>query len=201
MKKFNHNSPDKYKIFYIHDYHPYRHGGGKQDDFDKHIMNIKDTEDHSRECWKRCNRKRSMGVLLQELYREIKRLIEPPKKQPQDFVIVKIPNSKVNNQNQNMIKICRAVANKCEIPFADGVLKRVKDTAEAHLGAERNEERHIDTIEVQSVESVKNKYVLLIDDVITTGSTMIACLDLLMEKASPRAVIGIALGKTTHDDK
>jgi len=64
-------------------------------------------------------------------------------------------------------------------------------------GGDRSIEGHLASIKVAKADRIKGHVVLLIDDITTTGNSLLACKRLLME-AGAKDVIMLALGKTTH---
>jgi hypoxanthine phosphoribosyltransferase len=71
----------------------------------------------------------------------------------------------------------------------------------AHYDNEpRTVETHLNSIELQQPELIQGKVVLLLDDVRTTGASFQACQQIL-EKASPKSVIPLALAQTWHPDE
>jgi predicted amidophosphoribosyltransferase len=74
-------------------------------------------------------------------------------------------------------------------------LVRERTVAKAAHGGERSVEIHVGSVRVHDAELIRNKEVLLLDDVTTTGSSLLACRRLLID-AGARNVKCLALGKT-----
>jgi predicted amidophosphoribosyltransferase len=55
----------------------------------------------------------------------------------------------------------------------------------------------LDSIKVVKPDLIKGRRVLLLDDVKTSGNSLIACKELLL-KAGAKEVVMVALGRTTH---
>lgn len=77
------------------------------------------------------------------------------------------------------------------------VLCRRLSVDAAHAGGQRSIKIHTDSICVKNAHLIKDKDVILIDDVITTGCSMKAC-ELLLKKNGARNVYWLAIGHTTH---
>lgn len=72
-------------------------------------------------------------------------------------------------------KLCNALG------FINGkmCLKRVATIQKLSHGGRRNKNIHMQTIKVDKINILKGKKVILLDDVTTTGNSMLACEDLL----------------------
>lgn len=69
--------------------------------------------------------------------------------------------------------IAQGVASVLRIPVLNSVVRRVKYTVtQTRLNAEQRKENMSDAFEIAQEELVKGKRILLVDDVITTGSTI-----------------------------
>lgn len=84
------------------------------------------------------------------------------------------------------------VSKKLSIPISHK-LKKVKSTKEQHrLSKIERQTNLIDSFKLKNGEEVSGKTVLLIDDLITTGSTLDECATLLKE-AGAKKVIGLSI--------
>jgi competence protein ComFC len=99
-------------------------------------------------------------------------------------IIVPVPTSKMHERERgyNQAKmIALPLSWKLHIPLADNVVTRIKATeSQIHLS---NEERFKNLEGAFSANSakLKTKKVLLVDDIVTTGATMISCSKTLLE--------------------
>lgn len=116
------------------------------------------------------------GVFLgQELGKTIK---EAPLFQDLDYLIP-VPlhpkREKERGYNQSMM-IARGIAEVIDVPVSDIYLIRsVNTTTQTHKTKTERWENVKDIFVVQHAEQLEGKYVLLIDDVLTTGATLEAC--------------------------
>lgn len=116
------------------------------------------------------------GVFLgQELGKSIK---EAPLFQGLDFLIP-VPlhpkREKERGYNQSMM-IAQGVFDVTGIPIGEGFLVRsVNTSTQTHKGKEERWLNVKDIFELRKAAQLEGKYVLLIDDVLTTGATLEAC--------------------------
>ena len=131
------------------------------------------------------------GVFLgQELGKTIK---EAPLFEGLDYLIP-VPlhpkREKERGYNQSMM-IARGVNEVTGIPVGDQYLFRSVNTAtQTHKSKEERWQNVKDIFEVKHAEQLEGKYVLLIDDVLTTGATLEACA--LKLSSVPGITIGCA---------
>ncbi|MBK9264739.1 MAG: ComF family protein [Polyangiaceae bacterium] len=77
--------------------------------------------------------------------------------------------------NQSAL-LARAVAEQLEVPFAPRALERRRETAQqARLGRAQRLANMAEAFDVRDVSAVQSRHVLLVDDVLTTGATLLAC--------------------------
>ena len=75
-------------------------------------------------------------------------------------------------------------------------IRRIKDILPAHRGGIRDVELHLATSEIIDQDLFNNKDVLLIDDIITTGTSAVAFTKLIMNKTKPKSLNTFVFGKT-----
>jgi len=84
--------------------------------------------------------------------------------------------------NQSLL-LAREIAGEFDLPVDLGALKRVRDTGpQVSLGGDKRRENVRGAFE--AADLIKGKKVLLIDDVLTTGSTVRECSRALVEKGA-----------------
>ena len=78
--------------------------------------------------------------------------------------------------------LAEGIASVTNIPIAKHLLVRNKDIeTQTHKGNYERWENVRNVFECLSPEELNNKHILLIDDVLTTGATIVACSDALRE--------------------
>jgi ComF family protein len=81
--------------------------------------------------------------------------------------------------NQSRL-LAEELAVRIEAPFVEGILRRRRATrAQAGLGPEERRENMKEAFEVVKPGTVRGRSVLVVDDVVTTGATLDACMEAL----------------------
>ena len=161
------------KSFFLGDYHPKNSELGSKCDFSKMILQLKRKNDSA------------INSFL-ELFAPLRL---------DDTVIVGVPSSSLKK-----ISGIKIFANKlgdlirCNV--LSGLLVRVREIPKKSRGGSRNLLQDIDSMELKNAYRFKDKNVLLIDDIITTGTTMQACEEIISQSAEPKSIIRFSLGKT-----
>jgi len=106
-----------------------------------------------------------------------------------------VPKSREDELSFGMLELLGTLQNEIGFTNTENLLRRTTTVAKAAAGGARSVEIHKDSIEVINIDNVKNKNIFLFDDVTTTGCSLEACKQLLME-AGANQVIMIALAKT-----
>ena len=102
---------------------------------------------------------------------------------------------RLRGYNQSLL-LCRELAKLADIPMRAGLLRRKRDTPPQVSMGSHDERRRNMVGAFECDADVRGLAVLVIDDVVTTGSTMSACADAL--KASGAASVwGLALARQT----
>jgi len=85
------------------------------------------------------------------------------------------------------------ISGELNVPFSIDVLKRVKNTKDqTKLNEEQRKENVKDAFEVSFSGSVKDKKIILVDDVITTGATLNECARILKNNGAKK-IVGVTL--------
>ncbi len=112
-------------------------------------------------------------------------------------VVVPVPlhrsSERERGYNQSEL-LARVVASEADMPLNRGLLRRTKKTArQISMDSYEERRRNIEGA-FECVQDLEGERVLLIDDVVTTGSTMSACAEAL-KAAGARSVWGLALAR------
>ena len=95
--------------------------------------------------------------------------------------------------NQSL-ELAKGVSEVTQLPIANQVVRRTKFVdSQTHRGRWERNENVENVFELVDGDSLSGKHVLLIDDVVTTGATIIACAQ-EMQKASNVRISVLALG-------
>lgn len=86
--------------------------------------------------------------------------------------------------NQSTL-LCSAIAAETDLIYDDSILKRIRYTeSQTRLNASERQKNVENAFKVFNSEKIENKLIILVDDVITTGSTMNACAKVLMNNGA-----------------
>ena len=157
-------------------------------------MNIKDTIEHFGDNkWKNDKRNESIAH-----FKAILLTLFGSKPNIENAVLCLVPGHSKNSFNPNMKEI---IANLCEILGIENgskILSRFKEVSEAHKtkGIVRNKDTHLESIRITDSKLISGKNIILLDDVTTSGSSLLACKEILMRNGATK-VDCVALGKTS----
>jgi predicted amidophosphoribosyltransferase len=173
-----------YYLVYFGIYYPVHHP--KFDSFSRTILNIKyrhATDPASTE-WKQESKQRA----IKYFYERLNPLIAS------DVVITVVPSHKHYTELSGVQELAKKLIENNRINGINCLI-RFKDIQKQAHGGVRSIEQHLQTIKVQQPDLISGKEVLLMDDVVTTGCSLRACKQLLMEKGALR-VKCVSLAKT-----
>lgn len=111
-----------------------------------------------------------------------------------DVVIVIVPSSKAYTETHGLYKVAKKLEKKGKVN-GSSCLVRHKDIEKLASGGNRNINVHLNSIKVENHSIIKDKYVILLDDITTSGNSLRACKQLLLE-AGAKGVQCLAIGKT-----
>jgi ComF family protein len=135
-----------------------------------------------------------LGVLLGKLFGEDLKTLDF---KPKIDVLVAVPlhPSKLQQRGYNQAAcVANGLSESTEIVFDDDILIRTKATNTQTKKSRIERYENVSTIfEVTDIEKIKGKHIGIVDDVITTGSTIEACGAVLLE-AGASYVSVISLG-------
>lgn len=114
-----------------------------------------------------------------------------------NLIVCCAPSSGRGDWGPGLLRATETLGNHQNRKAIPRLLRRTEDTAPRSQGGNRSKELNLKTIEVTDVDSIKDKPVVIIDDVTTTGQTLTACSELLWN-AGVNCVGAVALALTTN---
>lgn len=188
---------DKLEIFHCGIYHPYRYRGERNpnagDSLSRAMMDLKDETNQ--------NHKKAIQTFSDLIIAELKRYYIGKGDNKRDFIstpfeIAVVPSHQEGKYSSALKDIAQKICKKYDNGRFVQSLQRKTTVASAHKeNGDRSVTNHMATIAV--VTDVKNKVILLIDDVTTTGGSMTACVNLLKSNGA-RTVLPLALLETAN---
>ncbi len=182
MEKFN-SLPN---IFYLGFYHPkynyyegYKENNEYFNEYSQKILDLKDRNYEAIECFTQ----------------ELDKIIDD-----EQVVITAVPSSNAKRVSSGITYLSKQLL-KNKRNFIDGTtcVKRMNSIPEQSQSSEkRTKKRNKDSIEIQNNSLIKEQRVIILDDVLTTGNTIKACQELLLEAGAKEVKI-IVLGKTIRN--
>lgn len=173
------------EIMSLYDYHPWN-DSQNVDYVTFKILNLKKNESKDTE-----SRHHSVRFFAKALKKSIIPLINF-----KNISCCIVPKSEKNKESTGMVELLKATKKDIGFTNTDNLLERVVTVDKAATGGARSVKIHKDSINVKNIDDIKYKNILLFDDVTTTGSSLVACKQLLMD-AQASQVIMIALGATS----
>jgi len=111
-------------------------------------------------------------------------------------LVVEVPMHGVRRRERGFNQaawLAEAVAARLAAPWLEGALTRVHPTPpQTRLGAAARRSNLRGAFRVRDPEALRGRKVLLVDDVITTGSTVEACLDVLQASGAEAVAAALA---------
>ncbi|MGM9508788.1 phosphoribosyltransferase [Larkinella sp. GY13] len=168
---------DKDVITSLGTYHPYRKGANPNwDDFSARILDIKNNKPYGITFFE----KQLQDILADE-----------------NFTIVIVPSHDPANTEGGMKALVQRLCNDTERIDGTGCLVRHTKVEKSSTGGGRSIEKHLQSINVKNVNLISGRQVLILDDVTTTGSSLIACRQLI-KKCGPSLIVTYALAQTAQ---
>ena len=113
-----------------------------------------------------------------------------------DHVIVVAPSSNAGPARNGMYNLAKRL-NSFGFTTNTDALVRTREVPKSYRCGDRSDARHESTIVLseEALFGLRDKHILLLDDILTTGSTLVACCNIL-EQAKPTSITALCLGKT-----
>lgn len=164
------------RVLYYCTYKPYRIFGELNPNFDRIsglILDVKEGKDSG----------------IDYFYSILNDLLMP------EIAIVTVPSHDPDNKTNGIRKLAQRLAQMKNRIDATSCLVRYKKIQKLAHGGNRDFQVHLESILVQDLHLVRGRNVLLLDDVTTTGNSLLACKHLLIQHGVMN-VQCYALGKT-----
>jgi predicted amidophosphoribosyltransferase len=110
------------------------------------------------------------------------------------FIVI-VPSHKKDNWSKSMMIIACELCKRLGMRNYSQALIRTADHEKLAWGGDRSVGSHLGTIQVDSDFNIEGKEILLLDDVVTTGNSILACLEIL-KNANPTRIAVAVIGKT-----
>ena len=136
-----------------------------------------------------------IGILLGEMYGE--ELFGSEFLQPIDLIVpVPLHPKKRKQRGYNQAEIiAKGLSKATSIPIsADNLIRTIHNPTQTKFDKTRRWENVKDIFDIKNPEAFENKHILLVDDVITTGSTLEGC-GAALQKCSDLKISVIAIGQ------
>lgn len=163
-------------------YHPYR--GGSNPSFDRFSGMILDVKADA-------PGDKARAIAVNHFAQQLHPLL------PDDAAVAYVPSSKPAKTSTGMREISQQLSTGGRTD-ATACIVRTKEIPSLHTGGNRNKDVHLKSIQIRSTELIRDRDVVLLDDVTTSGNSLAACKQLLLQ-AGARSVTTLALGETTHE--
>lgn len=181
-KYWKNTNYDKIKHLYFEDYHPERYMNEMNP---KHNNNL-----HS---VKLLNLKKGIPE-YEYFYKILEKTIDFSNK---ELAIIIFPSSIPNNYGE-LYTIINKLCKKYNLVDTSKCLKRIRQVNKSHQGF-RNVEKHFSSIELINKDLLINKNILIIDDIATSGNSLMASKHIIdYNDIKYKEIIFLALGKTVY---
>ena len=179
------NNQDNYEDnFYMGDYHSYwkwecgeKVRNSKFDNFSSIILDFK----------------KGYAPVIEEFRKSV------AKELGSDFPVCVVPShmASVDNSMSPTARLAKGLVKSNNLIDATNCILRVRSISKLSRGGNRDLAVHLNSVKVVNSDVIKGKTVLLLDDVMTTGNSLGACMQLLL-RAGAKNVLCLALAKTVR---
>ncbi|WP_173087643.1 phosphoribosyltransferase [Devosia sp. 1635] len=181
--KFDHHADRDALIFYLGDYLPWswhKAGGGDGSNYPSYSGRILDLKES-----KAASLKRFEELLLGEIKREYIGVTAVPSHDPEKGI------------NTGVRLLAKQVASKLRVVDGRAFLRRTYKIDKLAGGGDRSLKVHLDSLCAENSDQFAGGTVLLLDDVLTSGNSLVACRQKLLD-AGAKEVVCVALGRTKN---
>jgi hypothetical protein len=112
-----------------------------------------------------------------------------------DFAVAVVPSHTPNVFDSGIRQLAQIVCERKGLIDATSCLVRVREIDKLAHGGDRSVDVHLNSIAVRHRNLIQNRDVVVLDDVTTSGNSLVAC-ELLLRNAGARTVELLALGRT-----
>ena len=128
--------------------------------------------------------KRAADFVARELCRAVNEELDTLGVNPREALVVNVPRGRraVNEYGfDQSAEVCRALAGRLGAEYCSAVSRRAGGREQKKLNAKerRNNIKKLMRVKKRDGERVRGRYVVLFDDVVTTGASMAVCTELL----------------------
>ena len=115
------------------------------------------------------------------------------------FPVCVVPSHMASSDNSASptARLAKGLVESNNVIDATNCILRVRSIQKRSKGGDRGLEVHLNSVKVVNSEVIKGKTVLLLDDVMTTGNSLSACRQLLLD-AGAENVLCLALAQTVR---
>lgn len=141
--------------------------------------------------------KRMAGFLSEELWAVIGEELSAIDATAENTVIVNLPRGRSAKRRYGFDQselICKELSFASRIPYAEAIKRKRGGGEQKNLDRNKRFGNVKTLFELTDAEAVKGKYVILFDDIVTTGASMAACASLL-RKAEVLGIICLSVAQ------
>lgn len=181
MFEVSHENLQGQDIVLLGAYRPWNHhtsGGGSSADYPKHSGRILDL-------------KQGLAVGIDHFFD----FMAPRIKSAQAIAVV--PSHDPGKLTSGIRALGMKLSKELGLIDATACLVRHQKIEKLAHGGDRSVEVHLGSIHVQQPEAIQGRQTLILDDVMTTGNSLLACRQLILQGGA-EGVKCIALGRTTY---
>lgn len=176
-QRFEHPEDPEARIFYLGDYIPWHilRDSGQRDGYSGRLLDLKQSKAASLSSF--------TELLGKEISKEYAGITAVPSHDP------------ANGVGTGIRLLAKHVASKINAPDGREFLRRTVKVPKLARGGDRSVRVHLESIVAEHTDLYRDGRVLVLDDILTTGNSLVACRQILLA-AGAAEVIGVALGRT-----